>query len=75
MSVKEHIKIVMEFFQEVAVIGDAVSDHNRVGDRLAWLSDAYDMLVIALKAQSETVLKWNFALKDYCTRNSNRTDH
>ena len=53
---KEGEGIVMEIFQEVAVIGDAVSEHDRVVHRLACLSDAYDMLVTVLKAQSETVL-------------------
>ena len=42
MSVKEHIIFVMEFFQEVAVIGDAVSEDDRVVHRLA----CHQMLMI-----------------------------
>ena len=45
-------------FQELAVIGDALSEVDRAVHILANLADAYDMLVTVLEAQSETVLKW-----------------
>ena len=46
-----------EVFEALAVIGDAVSEEDRVVHLLASLPDSYDMLVTAFEAQSETVQK------------------
>ena len=46
-----------ELFEELAVVGDPVSDEDRVVHLLASLPDSYDMLVTALEANSETVPK------------------
>ena len=56
-SVNEHKTNMTEIFQELAVIGDVLSEQDRVVHLLASLADAYDMLVTALEAQVETVLK------------------
>ena len=57
-SVQEHIKTMTEIFEELAVIGDAVSEENQVVHLLVSLLATYDMLVTALEAQSENVPKW-----------------
>ena len=57
-SVNEHIKTMTEIFEELAVIGDAVSEEDRVVHLLASLPKSFDMLVTALEAQSDTVPKW-----------------
>ena len=57
-SVQEHIKTMTETFEELAVIGDAVSEEDQVVHLLASLPATYDMLVTALEAQSENVPKW-----------------
>ena len=54
----EHIKTMTEIFEELAVIGDAVSEEDRVVHLLASLPKSFDMLVTALEAQSDTVPKW-----------------
>ena len=54
-SVNEHIRIMTELFNELAVIGDAVSKEDRVVHLLASLPESYDVLVTALKSQSESV--------------------
>ena len=56
-SVNEHKTIMTKIFQELAVIGDALSEQGRVVHILAILADAYDMLVTVLEAQLETELK------------------
>ena len=57
-SVHQHVKTMTEVFEALAVIGDAVSEEDRVVHLLASLPDSYDMLVTAFEAQSETVPKW-----------------
>ena len=47
-----------EVFASLAVIGDPVSEDDPVVYLLASLPPSYDMLVTALEAQSENVLKW-----------------
>lgn len=47
-----------EIFEALAVIGDAVTEEDRVVHLLASLPDSYDMLVTALEAQSENVPRW-----------------
>lgn len=56
-SVNEHIKAMTKIFEELAAIGDAVAN-NRVIHLLASLPDSYNVLVTALKAHSENLLKW-----------------
>lgn len=57
-SVSDHIKAMTEVFEELAVIGDAVSEEDRVLHLLASLPESYNVLVTALEAQSESVPKW-----------------
>lgn len=57
-SVNEHVKVMTEVFEELAVIGDPVSDEDRVVHLLASLPESFDMLVTALEAQSDAVPKW-----------------
>ena len=57
-SVHHHIKTMTEVLEALAVIGDAMTDEDRVVHLLASLPDSYDMLVTALEAQSESVPKW-----------------
>ena len=56
-SVHEHIKAMTELFEALAVIGDPVTEEDRVVHLLASLPDSYDMLVTALEANSEAVPK------------------
>ena len=58
-SVNEHIKAMSEIFEELAVIGDAISEEDRVVHLLASLPDSYNVLVTALEAQSENVPRWS----------------
>ena len=57
-SVNEHIKTMSEIFEALAVISDAVSEEDRVVHLLASLTESFNMLVIALEAQTENVPKW-----------------
>jgi len=57
-SVNEHIKTMSEIFKNLSVIGDAVSEEDRVVHSLASLPESYYVLVIALEAQSENIPKW-----------------
>ena len=52
----QHTRRMTEVFEALAVIGDAVLE-DRVVHLLASLPDSYDMLVTALKIQSEMVPK------------------
>lgn len=56
--VNEHIKTMSEIFEGLAVIGDAVSEEDRVVHLLASLPESYNVLVTALEAQSENIPKW-----------------
>ena len=47
-----------EIFEGLAVIGDAVSEEDRVVHLLASLPESYNVLVTALEAQSENIPKW-----------------
>lgn len=49
-SVQEHIKAMTEIFESLSVVGDPVSDEDRVVFLLASLPDSYNMLVTALEA-------------------------
>ena len=49
-SVQEHIKAMTEIFDELSVIGDPISDEDRVVHLLANLPESYNVLVTALEA-------------------------
>ena len=51
--VQEHIKAMVEVFDELAVIGEAIDEEDRVVQILASLPDSYGMLVTALEANAE----------------------
>ena len=48
-SVQGHIKAVIEIFDALAVVGDPVSEEDRVVYLLAGLPDSFEMLVTALE--------------------------
>ena len=52
-SVQTHCKDMIEIFNELAVLGDVVSDEDRVVHILASLPASFDMLVTALEANKE----------------------
>ena len=52
-SVDDHIKKMMEIFNELAVLGDPMEEEDRVIHLLASLPDSFDMLVTALEAHKE----------------------
>lgn len=52
-SVQEHIKSMTEIFDALSVIGDPVSEEDRVVQLLASLPESYSMLVTALEANAE----------------------
>ena len=62
-SVNEHVKMMSETFEALAVIGDPVNEEDRVVHLLASLPDSFDMLVTALEAQSENVPKWELVIE------------
>ena len=51
-SVQAHVKNMTEIFDELAIIGDALSDEDRVIYLLASLPETFSMLVTALEANS-----------------------
>ena len=52
-SVQEHIRMMTEIFDGLSVVGDPVSDEDRVVHLLASLPDSYNMLVTALEANAD----------------------
>ena len=52
-STSNHIKAMTEIFNELAVIGAAVEDEDKIVTLLASLSEAYNMFVTALEASTE----------------------
>ena len=52
-SVQEHVRTMTELFNELSVIGDAITDEDRVVHLLASLPDSYNVLVTALEACAE----------------------
>ena len=48
-----HVKAMTEIFNELAVIGAAMEDEDKVVTLLASLPEAYKMLVTALEASTE----------------------
>ena len=54
-SVQEHIKAMIEIFDGLSVIGDPISEEDRVVHLLASLPGSYNMLVTALEASVEVL--------------------
>ena len=52
-SVQKHIKAMTEIFDELSVVGDPITDEDRVVYLLASLPESYNMLVTALEANEE----------------------
>ena len=52
-SVQDHIKTMTEVFDSLSVVGDPVSEEDRVVYLLASLPDSYSMLVTALETNAE----------------------
>ena len=52
-SVQGHIKSMIEIFDELSIIGDAVEEEDRVVHMLASLPESFNMLVTALEASPE----------------------
>ena len=52
-SVQDHIKAMTELFNELAIVGDAIEEENRVVYLLASLPESYNTLVTALEAHEE----------------------
>ncbi len=57
-SVSEHIKSMIEVYEELAVIEEAVQEEDRVVQLIASLPYSYNVLVTALEPQSESIPKW-----------------
>ena len=52
-SVQQHIKEMMEVFEELSIIGHPIEEEDRVVTLLTSLPKSYDMLVTALEANTE----------------------
>ena len=50
---QEYIKKMMELFDELSVVGDPMSEEDRVVHLLASLLESYSMFVTALEANAE----------------------
>ena len=46
----DHIKTKLQTFNELSIVGDAITDEDRVIYRLASLPESFDMLVTALES-------------------------
>ena len=52
-SVQDHIKAMTELFNELAIVGDAIEEKDRVVYLLASLPDSFNTLVTALEASED----------------------
>ena len=52
-SVQDHIKTITEVFDSLSVVGDPVSEEDRVVHLLASLPDSYSMLVTAVETNAD----------------------
>ena len=52
-SVQEHIKTMIELFNELAIVGDAIDEEDRVVYLLASLPESFNTLVTALEANED----------------------
>ena len=51
--VQNHIKQIIEIFEELAVVGQPIEEEDRVVHILSSLPDSFNMLVTALEASPE----------------------
>ena len=49
-SVQDHVKTMLETFNELSIVGDAITDEDRVVYLLASLPESFDTLVTALES-------------------------
>ena len=49
-SVQEHVKTMLETFNELSIVGNAITDEDRVVYPLASLPESFNTLIIALEA-------------------------
>ena len=61
-SVQDHVKVMLEIFNELSVVGDAITDDDKVVYLLASLPESFDTLVTALESnvdvpQMDTVIE------------------
>ena len=54
-SVQDHIKAMIELFNELAIVGDVIEEEDRVVYLLASLPDSFNTLVTALEANEEVL--------------------
>ena len=52
--IQDHIKLMTELFNELAVMGDAIADDDKVVYLLASLPESYNTLFIALEANKKS---------------------
>ena len=52
-SVQDHVKTMTEIFDELSIIGDPISEEDRVVHLLASLPESFSMMVTALEANAE----------------------
>ena len=52
-SVQDHVKAMIELFNELAIVGDVIEEEDRVVYMLASLPDSFNTLVTALEANEE----------------------
>ena len=52
-SMQKHVKMLIEIFDELSIIGDPLDEENQVVHLLASLAEYYDMLVTALESSPE----------------------
>ena len=52
-SMQKHVKMLIEIFDELSIIGDPLDEENQVVHLLASLAESYDMLVTALEPSPE----------------------
>ena len=62
IPVTDHIKTMLEMFNELSIVGDAITDEDRVVYLLASLPESFNTLVIALESnptvpEMETVIE------------------
>ena len=52
-SMQKYVKMLIEIFDELSIIGDPLDEENQVVHLLASLAESYDMLVTALESSPE----------------------
>ena len=52
-SVQEHVKTMLETFNELSIVGDAITDEDRVVYLLASLPESFNTLVTALESNTD----------------------